>query len=174
MKIRLLALTALLVGAANVATAAPRLDAKAITTEGMKRFGFTLLQKAYAGRQKDPIAISPFSISEALVLATSGSEKETNQQMCSVFLTPAILQQGASSGLLVEGVSSLRRDLTDYAKRSKDAFVFTSANSLVGNSNSKVQFKYEPAFKQLAAEKFGASVVDYDFMDPATLAKVNA
>lgn len=165
---------ALVLASASLVQAATRFDPKDTTAHGLKNFGFSLFQSLYKTEDKEPVAVSPMSLGEALILATAGAEKETAGELTSLFVPPSAIAQGANASMLVEGISRLRGDLVSYAKNSNGAFVFTSANSLVGNSNRSVQFKYKPGFQKLAQEKFGASVVDYDFQDRATVGKINA
>ncbi|MBY0371447.1 hypothetical protein K2X33_12220 [bacterium] len=148
-------------------------DPVATTTNGIREMGFKLFQTLHENDTTgDPIAISPMSIAEAMTLVTLGSEKETTDELASLYL-PAGSQISGKALLLANGVKSLRTQLLDFSAKSRDTFVYTSANSLIGNSNPAIDFQYKPQFAQQARDFYGAEVSAYDFRDPATLPAIN-
>ncbi|MBY0371448.1 hypothetical protein K2X33_12225 [bacterium] len=178
MKIRNLASNTAWLAAAVIAlpgalSAQPRPDPTAITTNGIREMGFKLFQTLHENDTTgDPIAISPLSIAEAMTMVTLGSEKETTDELASLYLPKGSTWPG-KAGLLAAGVKNLRTQLLDFAAKSDGNFVYTSANSLIGNSNPQIDFKYRPQFVQQAKDLYGAQVSAYDFQSPGTLKTIN-
>lgn len=150
---------------------AVRLHPAKVTAGGMSDMGFKLFKSLYDNKKDDPIAISPMSISEAVILATHGSEKETREQLESIFLTAAEKKLGANLGFLTTGISNIRESLKKYAKASemggkKPAFFeYSSANSLWANTNEEVKFEFGKEFKKVAEDQFGATLFPRDFRE---------
>ena len=64
--------------------AAPSKSA-ASTANGIRDFGFGLFKSIYDAKGKEPVAISPLSIAEAMTLVSIGSEAETREELEALF-----------------------------------------------------------------------------------------
>ncbi len=146
--------------------AAPSKSA-ASTANGIRDFGFGLFKSIYDAKGKEPVAISPLSIAEAMTLVSIGSEAETREELEALFGPSAKLDE------LLVGLKEIREDLKLYAKGSDGAFEFTSANALWANSNPEVGFTYKPAFLKEAGKSHAPSLVSEDFKSPATISNIN-
>jgi serpin B len=149
------------------------IDPSATVADGARKFGFAAFQSLHQSKLSEPVAISPFSLMEALSMASMGAEDETKAEMESLFLTPAAKIQGADSQTLIEGVKKLREDLVDFAKQSDGAFEFTSANALWGNNNPKWGFSFTKTFLKDAKDNYDAGLTTEDFADASTVTHIN-
>lgn len=131
------------------------------TQLGISDFGFKLFQ-ALKKDNKEPVAISPLSIAEALILTANGSDpdSETRKEFENLFLNFELTHAGAGVGSLTTGIADLRDRLTKYSAKSKGTFEFSSVNSLWGNTNPLIGFKFNDNFTKIATAKdtFNASL----------------
>lgn len=158
----LLTALALVTGVVSSAAEPTRIDPTRATGQSVSDFGFSLYKSLSKGA-KEPVAISPLSIAEAMTLAAHGSEKETREELENLFLSPMLRREGARLNMLTAGLSNVRKSLNDFAKNSGGAFEYQGANSLWGNSNRGVQFKFKPEFLKVGRDGYGAELRERDF-----------
>lgn len=144
---------------------AERLDPVKTTASGVGNFGFELFKSIYATDPKDPVAVSPISIAEAVTLATYGSEKETRKQLESLFLSESARKLGADVTLLSYGLGEIRKSLKEFAEKSNGVFEYQSANSIWANNNPGVDFKFKASFVKTAKKEFEAETKAQDFAE---------
>ncbi|MCB0418120.1 MAG: hypothetical protein KDD39_10745, partial [Bdellovibrionales bacterium] len=142
---------------------AERIDPVKATASGVSDFGFELFLSLYSKDPKDPVAISPMSIAEAVTLATYGSEKETKKELESLFISEALKKEGADVKMLSYGLGNIRKSLKEYAAKSDGIFEYQSANSLWANNNPDVDFKFRASFVKVAEKEFAAESFARDF-----------
>lgn len=151
----------------------PKLDPTKATAAGVKNFGFELFRALNENRVKDPVAISPMSIAEALILAAHGAQKETQTELQNLFLNSSLLKEGVGLGMLTSGLKNIRNQLQKFAEKSNGAFEYSSANSLWANNNPSVKFEFTRKFRNVAAKDFGAAVNERDFSESETVKEIN-
>lgn len=162
-----------LCGAAGAQEKNARLDPMRATAEGAKRFGFELFQSLNK-KSKDPVAISPMSITEAITLATHGAEAETRTELEDLFIENMLRKMGADVGLLTAGITRIRESLKQFSAKSGGRFEYSSANSLWANNHPSVRFQFKDDFKNVASRSFGAKVEARNFADDKTVKELNA
>lgn len=146
---------------------------KEVAAEGIRNFGFSTFRALYNAKGKEPLAISPMSISEAMTLATQGSEDETRTELEDLWLTAKARTAGATADTLANGIMEIRQSLLDHAAASHGTFEYTSANALWGNNNPEYKFEFAPDFLKVATKSYGAKLTEEDFADAQTLKNIN-
>lgn len=154
-------------------TAHAKVDPKAATASGMREFGFKLFQALHASDVKENIAVSPLSITEALVLTMQGADGDTKLALEELLVGKSGTKSGIDRAVLLAGIKGLRADLQNFANKSKESFVFSSASALWANTNEDIGFKFKPGFLQLAEKEFGAKLNAEDFAKPAAVKNIN-
>jgi serine protease inhibitor len=151
-----------------------KVDVQKATSESMGNFGFQLLRSLAEAEGDEPLAVSPMSLAEALSMAAQGSEKETLQELESLFVSAAQKKSGFGMSGFSAGISDLRAKLLDYSKKSKGTFDYSSANALWGNTNPSIGFEFKPAFVKAMSEKYGATLNLENFAKGKAADNINA
>lgn len=154
------AVMALAIGAG--AFAAEKIDPTRATAEGAKSFGFELFW-AVKKKAKEPVALSPMSVTEAITLATNGAQGKTLEELEGLFISNMLRKAGGSVEMLNAGIENIKKSLADFTKKSKGSFEYSSANSLWANNTAGIKFQFTKEFKALADKRFGAKVEERDF-----------
>jgi len=146
-----------------------------VTTNGIKDFGFQLFQALYEAKEKDPVALSPLSVTEAVTLAMHGANGDTLNELEGLLYPNQAKRKhfGIGRDTYTFGLGRLRDDLNNFSKVSDGAFIFNSANSLWANNNEGTQFEFTPQFLKTAGDQFGATLEKRDFADEKTVDEVN-
>jgi serpin B len=125
-------------------------DAAAVVASNT-RFGLDIYHElSGAAKPSENVLISPFSISAALAMTYAGAGGQTAQQMSDVlrFTLPSAQVHPAFGELL--------RDLT----MRRDGYQLDIANRLFAQQ----QYPFEPAFKNITANDYGAPLEEVDFI----------
>jgi serpin B len=94
--------------------------------------------------------LSPFSISTALAMTSSGAKGTTLDEMTKVLHLPADPHAG---------FGALLRSLNEEPDPRKRGFTLVTANAL----SAQAGYPWRPEFKRLVAEAYGAGLFDMDF-----------
>lgn len=124
-------------------------------------FGLELLREMVARDNRPNVVLSPLSASMALGMTLNGAADGTFDAMRSAL---------GFGGLTQEEINEAFRDLIELLTTLDPAVRFDIANSIWANED--VQF--HDAFLQAVTDAFSATTESRDFMEPATLAEINA
>jgi serpin B len=150
---------------ATATTAAPRAvpsvtraDAAALVS-GNARFAGRLL--AQLARTRPTLALSPFSISDALAMTYAGARASTAEQIATA------LDFGLPVPRLAAAFDAQARSL---AKINRPGATLEIANALFGQTGQS----FRPQFLAILARDYGAAMHTVDFNGPDAVAQINA
>jgi serpin B len=135
-----------------------RADATALA-EGNARFAGRLL--AELARTRSTLALSPFSISDAMAMTYAGARGATAEQMATA------LEYGLPLPRLAAAFNAQTQSL---AKANRPGATLEVAGALFGQSGQA----FRPAFLALLARDYGAAMHTVDFANPDAVTQINA